>query len=254
VAVALSVTFSALRLDARPQTPIAQVKAKQPVRVPAPVASASVEFEVASIHNTAPDLQLASLSTVGGEFSAQNVSVRRLIEYAYDLRPFQLSNGPGWINTQRYSIAARNAASEAEAKLKLRRLLIGRFGLRVNRALAQRRVYALMIANRARFHPTEKPEEPSHTKLTPAGPQLHVSLYAFSMQNVAASLTRQMEQTVVDETGLFGKFDFEFTMEGSSTRGLDLLPALPDLGLKLTSRRGPVEIYTIESVERPSEN
>lgn len=74
------------------------------------------------------------------------------------------------------------------------------------------------------------------------------------MDNVAASLTRRMEQTVVDETGLFGKFDFEFTLEGSSTGGLDLLPALPDLGLKLASRRGQVETYRIESVEPPSEN
>jgi uncharacterized protein (TIGR03435 family) len=269
MAAAFLVTVSALRLDAEPQTRIAppqrlppspapaliaQAKAKERARATNSVAPASVEFEVTSIHSNAPDVQLANLATEGGEFRAQNVSVRRLIEYAYDLRPFQLSNGPGWINTQRYSIAAKNAASEAEAKLKLQRLLIDRFALRMNRTLAQRRVYALMIANRRRFHPTEQPEEPAHTKLTPAGPQLRANLYAFSMQNVADSLTRTMEQTVVDETGLSGKFDFEFAMEGSSTRGLDLLPALPDLGLKLASRRGPVETYSIESVAPPSEN
>lgn len=79
---ALPVTLLSLRLGAEPQTRLAQAKAKQRVKVATPVTPATVEFEAASIHRTAPDVQLANLSTEGGEFRAQNVSVRRLIEYA----------------------------------------------------------------------------------------------------------------------------------------------------------------------------
>jgi uncharacterized protein (TIGR03435 family) len=79
---------------------------------------------------------------------------------------------------------------------------------------------------------------------------------------LAASLTYQLGITVVNKTGLEGDFDFDlkWTPDGPAGAGeespsLSLVTAVQDqLGLKLNSRKGPVEILTVERMERPGGN
>jgi len=100
---------------------------------------------------------------------------------------------------------------------------------------------------------------------------------------LAGMLQNQVGRTIVDKTGLEGLFDFEltFSQEGLSSpfgRGLPALPpgatppgaaspsvttpdsvpslftAIQDLGLKLESGKGPLEVLVIDSVEKPTEN
>jgi len=101
---------------------------------------------------------------------------------------------------------------------------------------------------------------------------------------VVRLLQNQLGRTIVDKTGLEGLFDFEltFSSEGLGSpfgRGLPLPPPLPggpagptpaattsadsapslltaiqELGLKLESARGPVEVLVIDSVEKPTDN
>jgi uncharacterized protein (TIGR03435 family) len=67
-----------------------------------------------------------------------------------------------------------------------------------------------------------------------------------------------LQQTVVDETGVNGEFDFELTWSPDTSPDADgpsLFTALQEkLGLKLESKKGPVPVIVIERVERPSEN
>jgi len=78
---------------------------------------------------------------------------------------------------------------------------------------------------------------------------------------------------VRDETGLDGAYDFKMDFAPDSTMPLTRAPA-PDeppaaadpthpsiftaiteqLGLRLESKKGPVPVYVVERVERPSEN
>jgi uncharacterized protein (TIGR03435 family) len=81
-----------------------------------------------------------------------------------------------------------------------------------------------------------------------------------------------MGRTVIDNTGLKGHYDFTLkwtpdrsTPMLSGATGSDSAP-LPDsgpsiftaiqeqLGLKLESQKGPVELLVIDHVEKPSEN
>jgi uncharacterized protein (TIGR03435 family) len=73
-----------------------------------------------------------------------------------------------------------------------------------------------------------------------------------------------LQRTVVDKTGLTGKFDIHLeyadetatpTDSSTDSSGPSLFTALREqAGLKLDSGRGPVERFVIDSVARPSEN
>ena len=69
----------------------------------------------------------------------------------------------------------------------------------------------------------------------------------------------RLDRPVVDQTGLSGRFDFsmQWTPESNTPdpQGPTFLEALRDqLGLKLTSTRGPIQTLIVDHVEIPSEN
>jgi len=69
--------------------------------------STAPAFEVASIKPAPPGGRGMSLNIGGGRFRTENVPLRMLITFAYDLRDHQLSGGPGWINDDRFDIVAK---------------------------------------------------------------------------------------------------------------------------------------------------
>jgi len=103
---------------------------------------------------------------------------------------------------------------------------------------------------------------------------------ATPLTTLVGLLSNQLGRTVVDKTGLAGLYDFELTFnpEGLSSpfgRGLppppdgappggpvpsapdsvaSLFTAIQDLGLKLEPGKGPLEVFVIDSVEKPTEN
>ena len=83
------------------------------------------------------------------------------------------------------------------------------------------------------------------------------------MSRLAEFLQTDVNRMVVDKTGLSGSFDIEITFEDEESLKLfpgatqreapALFTALQDqLGLKLESSRGPVEVLVIDAVERPT--
>ena len=116
-----------------------------------------------------------------------------------------------------------------------------------------------------------------------SGMTLRATATPFS--TIVGLLQRQLGRPIVDKTGLEGLYDFELTFspEGLGSpfgRGMpvpppplgggpagspaapvtaadpapSLLTAIQELGLKLESTRGPVEVLVIDSVEKPTEN
>jgi hypothetical protein len=62
-------------------------------------------FEVASIQASDPAARGMQIDlSPGGLFTAKNVPVKILIQQAYDVRDFQVSGGPGWLDTERYDV------------------------------------------------------------------------------------------------------------------------------------------------------
>jgi uncharacterized protein (TIGR03435 family) len=98
-----------------------------------------------------------------------------------------------------------------------------------------------------------------------------------TMAQVATSISNLVNRTVIDRTGLAGNFSFDlsFTPENLPPRapgtpadqpivanGVTIDPNGPStytavqeqLGLKLDSTKGPVEVLVIDSVEKPTED
>jgi uncharacterized protein (TIGR03435 family) len=68
-------------------------------------------------------------------FAAQAITAKALIAYAYDVREFQISGGPGWIGPEQYDIVAKpqGDASSEHVMAMARTLLAERFNLKLHR-------------------------------------------------------------------------------------------------------------------------
>ena len=82
-----------------------------------------------------------------------------------------------------------------------------------------------------------------------------------SMEDFARKLMGQLQQPVTDTTGLTGEYDFSLYWDaGTPAAELDsaptLIQALQDqLGLKLESAKGKVDVLVIDHVEKiPTDN
>ena len=82
------------------------------------------------------------------------------------------------------------------------------------------------------------------------------------MQEFANFILGPLQTPVLDMTGLAGKYDFAldltpyFPEDGQKPDvvGLMIAALQGELGLKLESRRAPIEVLVIDHVEQPSEN
>ena len=117
----------------------------------APVmAQAAAKFEVASIKlNTSGSVAAGLQALPGGRLHVENETIRDLIRSAYSVQDFQLTGGPGWINSERYDIEAK-----AEGNPPLRQivgpillaLLEDRLQLKTHRETKELPIYALIAA------------------------------------------------------------------------------------------------------------
>jgi uncharacterized protein (TIGR03435 family) len=247
-------------------------------------------FDVASVRPQREPIRAENVATgmipralPGGRFSVTHVTVESLLAFAYDLRPYRIVGGPDWIRTDLFAVDAKAAddASAAEVKLMLRSLLDERFTLATRTEAREMRVHALV-----RVRP-DGPLGPTLFRMdaecSPAvvndlrrtRPDKYVSPIGNGMMSgcstpgvnyLADFLTLMLGTPVVDATGLEGPFYYSLRAHlppPSSRLGAAIidanLPALStaldeQLGLKLESRRGPVDVLVIESVQPPTEN
>lgn len=236
-------------------------------------------FEVFSVHPSKSGGEPRMSPSPGG-LLAENVTVRMLIRAAYRMDESSMLGGPGWLDSAQYNVAAKTsrAASQDQLRLMLQKLLADRFQLRVHRETQQGPAYAVVVADKKgpRPHPAD-PARCAAAAAIPCGrtlkpPQGPITGEGVSMQEFARFLSGLVGVPVLDHTGLSGIFDITLQVSSSSDpanagngketpdsspdgRAATLATALREqLGLRLESAKGSVELLVIDSVKRPSEN
>jgi uncharacterized protein (TIGR03435 family) len=230
-------------------------------------------FEVASIKLHVPTGQdrIGGTNFPGGRVTASFVTLRDLIISAYDLRPDQISGGPGWIYSDRYDLVAKAAGNgtptEEELHQMMRSLLADRFRLQIHRQMKEMPVYALLVGKNGPKLKQSASDEKSSAIIS----QGQIIFSKIALPALAYNLSQFLDRPVLDRTGLsenYYDFKLEWTPDSnptatdpnsisvrSSYSGPSIFTAVQEqLGLKLESVRAPQEILVIDRAERPSEN
>jgi uncharacterized protein (TIGR03435 family) len=236
-----------------------------------PCLPATPGFDVVSIKPAAPGTPSggAYLLFPGGRFVGKNLPVKRLIIEAYEMSDFQVTGGPGWIDSERYDIEAKaDGLTKIDELRKLTQaLLADRFKLQAHRAMKNLPIYALVVAKKgSKMHASQNPD-PQKPRFV-SGARIAGD---FPMDDFAKVLQPILGRSVVNRTGLHGVYDLnlEWTpgvgqgppvpgvaaQPPADPNGPSLFTAIQEqLGLRLASKKGPVEILVIDQVEKPSEN
>ena len=181
------------------------------------------------------------------------VTARKMILEAFHLTQYQLSGGPGWLDSDRFSLEARaEGANENQLRQMLQALLADRFKLVVHRETKEMPVYALVVAkNGPKFHEWKEGD-----RMPEFGSGGHANNFRDqgTMQRLVDVLTgglNSVGRPVLDKTGLKGVYVFYVEWDEDQ----DFLPAMQqDLGLKLEPQRGPGDNLVIDHVEKPEAN
>jgi uncharacterized protein (TIGR03435 family) len=115
-------------------------------------AAPPTSFEVASIKPSAPSpngmFMVRIGASPGGRWTASGITVGMLIQQAFDVRDYQITGGPSWLNSERYDIEAKadtpNLTKEM-TKVLLQSLLAERFNLKFHRETKDLPIYALVV-------------------------------------------------------------------------------------------------------------
>jgi uncharacterized protein (TIGR03435 family) len=243
-------------------------------------------FDVASVKREAGIVSGVTFAgRPGGTLTVINNPLTNVIDNAYGIRRYQLIGGPDWINSDRYNIQAKAGGDtpREELMLMLQSLLEDRFKLKVHRETKELPIYVMTTAKGGlkvqpapdgscvAFDP-RNPPRPAPGQPRPAfcGNNLirqnSWNATSIGMPEAAAALVGLLGRNVVDKTGVAGKFDIhlEWTpdqapagADGVAPDGsaVSLFTALEEqLGLKVESSRGPVDVLVIDHVERPTED
>ncbi len=255
-----------------------------PVDTSGQAATPVPEFEVASVRPHKGDDNNMRMSNTPDGFSTLNITLQNLISSAYGIKQELVTGGPGWVASTRYDINAKVAGSDIDALKRLtpqqrmamlKPLLAERFHLQIHIETRTLPVYELVVAKGGPkltasappppLPPDTKPEDaPKRGRWTMGnGSFVDTDL---PISSLVAQLSYLVHRTVIDKTGLTGRYDMtlkwtpeEVAMKAGSEAGAETAPSIftaltEQLGLKLVPSRGPVDTLVIDHVELPTEN
>jgi uncharacterized protein (TIGR03435 family) len=237
------------------------------------------EFEVASIKpDPRPDVSIGRPPS--GRLVARGIFTKFLIALAYDVKEFQILDGPSWISREQYSIDAKpgdnpkgpilslyltqRQKEDEEFKLRIQSLLADRFQLKIHKETREEQVYSLVVAKNGPKFKESKFDESAVAKGLLPGLKMHpyeLTGTSVDIRLLAEELSRRLSRNVVDHTGLNGEYNFDLRWapdvgDGDSPPdGPSIFTAVQEqLGLKLESGKAAVDAIVIDHIERPSEN
>ena len=263
-------------------------------------ADATLTFDVASVKpNKTGDRRVSAVSEPNGRFTMTNVPAQLMLVIAYQLQPYQIVGAPSWLQSEHYDLIAKppdgqpaasgDTAGPGPLQFMLRNMLADRFKLKVHTETREMPIFALVLSRGdGKLGPKLQPSTvecgaPGRGRgaASPSGglslenlPSCSILATAASvggkglpLTQLASNLSQVVGRTVVDRTGLTGRYDFlvEYTPDPPAGAPPGGPPADPDrpsiyaalqeqLGLKLDAQRGAVDVLVVDAIQRPTED
>jgi uncharacterized protein (TIGR03435 family) len=236
----------------------------------AAAAKADAAFEAATIKPAAPspDGHTHINYPEGGRFSAINITLLNLMEWAYDMPQKQILDGPSWMGSTRFDIQAttdadtdamlRALSSERDREVKrsmVQRLLEDRFAMKLHRETRTLPAYDLVVAKGGSKLEASKSDGKS---IGTGG--THFNAQGLTTELIAEQLSQIAGRVVVDKTNLDGRYDLKLQWtpdDAVATEGSPptLFTAIEEqLGLQLKAAKEPVAVLVVDHIEAPSPN
>lgn len=239
--------------------------------------SVGTGFDVVSIRQDRTFGKFAATPPLaGGRLRFRNLTIKDIMSLAYPVDILHMYGGPAWIGAERYDIEAvtsESAASEDRYHQMLRAMLADRFKLVVHMDARQEPVYDL-VPDKKGMRLKATPEgacipAPPDAILPPDSKSCghyswdgtHLEGTGMTTATLARFLGLMAGRPVIDKSGHVGMIDIklDFTPAYKLSSDPDAPPSIfsavrEQLGLRLQSGTGPVDVLIIDRVEKPSEN
>ena len=237
-------------------------------------------FEVATVKPAAPvtghqQYHMTMRSDPGNVFLT-NASIADLIRTAYKVQFYQIA-GPDWLATEKFDVAAKLPAGAALDRVPemVQALLADRFKLVVRREMKEQPVLALVAAKGGpKLKESPAGGAAAWSRTAGADGSLHIDTSHMTLGAVADLLGAFLGRPVSDQTGVQGVYDIPLDFSaadvktgtktagviapdagGGDEAGASAAASLRTVGLRLESRKLPLERIVVESVEKaPVEN
>jgi len=244
-------------------------------------AAALPSFAVAVIKPGKPDSTGFAWRNTPDGISFTGMPMQQILCAAFNLEDDRVVGLPAWIREQRFDIEARVDPADLPQYKDLNYhqryamivpVLSDRFNLKFHHESRVLPVYVLTIAKGG--------SKLTGTKAGPDGKEKdsgwsmgngQMDAHATTIESLIQALSPQVGHTILDKTGLTGHYDFKLRWtpddappmsgaDGTNAPGSDasappLFTALQEqLGLKLESRKEPVDVIVIDHIEKPSPN
>ena len=217
------------------------------------------------------------------------VNVRFLLYEGYGgINKNQVINEPPWAGTDGFDIEAKVAPADVPTLAKMtfeqrrtmfQSILAERFNLAVHHETRELPIYVLSVGKGGPKFKETAPDDRATTTPRRRGTMVNngkITSTDAQISTLVTILSRNLGRTVVDKTGLTGNYDFTLeyapdeggpppaprppdgspaTGASAPDPGASIFTALQEqMGLKLESTKGPVDVVVIDHIEKPAEN
>ena len=219
-----------------------------------------LRFEVASVKPSRPGQSPHGTPLVinHGTVTLDDASLRQIIGHAFSVQRVRVLNCPSWSDSKGFDVIAKAqdpGATQDQIRRMLQTLLLERFKLSAHREKREMQAFVLAVGKSGpRVRDAAAGENAS---LDDRPGQLVFK--KTPMSNFAALVANILDTPVEDMTGLKGLYDFTLPLGDRVASGVNdpreiLSYAVESLGLKLESRKMPVEVVVVDHAEEPSPN
>jgi uncharacterized protein (TIGR03435 family) len=231
-------------------------------------APALPSFEAVDVHASAPGVTPSGrFSLPEGRFEFYGTTIQMFIRLAWNVPEDRISDGPPWLDTDRFDVIAKTAKTVPVATQRqlLQTILADRFGLVVHMEDKPIPVFILSVGKRVQLKAFSSSDEEAGCKPNLAvESQRSIICRKTNMAGLAELLTQSaapdISHPVVDKTGLTGDYDFTLTWTPRALSGVLGVASIfevldKELGLKIEEGKAPLPVLNVDRVNRkPTDN